>query len=59
MELFVDFVVSLEKRKTEWKSSVLGQLCGATPAADRRTFFIRDGVTAALFCSISTLDIQL
>lgn len=46
-------------KKREWKSSVFGQLCGAIPAADRRTFFIRDGVTAALFCSVSTLDIQL
>lgn len=38
---------------------MLGQLCGATAAADRRTFFITDSVTAALFCSVSTLDIQL
>lgn len=45
--------------KTEWKS--LEQLCGATcaPAADRRTFFSRDGVAASLLCSVSTLDIQL
>lgn len=56
----MDFVVRLgNKRKAEWKTGVLGQLGGATPAADGRTFFIRDGVAAALFCAVSTLDIQL
>lgn len=60
MEVFVHFVGRLRnKRKAEWKSGVLGQLGGATPTADGRTFFITDGVTAALFCTVSTLDIQL
>lgn len=44
MEVFVDFVVRLgNEREAEWKTGVLGQLGGATPAADGRTFFIRDG----------------
>lgn len=50
-------VVCVEKKNQN--GNVLRQLCGAAPAADRRTFFIRDSVTAALFCSVSTLDIQL
>lgn len=58
VKLFVDFVVSVGGKKG-MEIQCVGQLCGAIPAADRTTLFIRDGVTAALFCGVSTLDIQL
>lgn len=67
MELFADFTGHTEGwccwgggGLTEWKSGrIRAALRGPAQLRDARTFLIRDGVTAALFCAVSALDIQL
>lgn len=60
MELFADFMGHTEgwPHRME-KRRIRAALRGPAQLRDARTFLIRDGVTATLFCAVSALDIQL
>lgn len=60
MELFADFTGHAEGWPHRMEKRRIGAaLRGPAQLRDAGTFLLRDGVTAALFCAVSALDIQL